>query len=71
MKEPVSMHRLSEDSIARVLYYVRAEIIRDGMDGQEHVDALLTLLATIQSGFMCQPSYPAHSKGAASFKERS
>lgn len=43
MKEPVLMQRLSEKSIARVLYYIRAEAIRDGLDGLDHVDALLTL----------------------------
>lgn len=41
MIKPVLMQRLSEKSIARILYYIRAEIIREGLDGQKHVDALL------------------------------
>ncbi len=41
MKEAVLMQRLSEKSVARVLCYVRSEIIREGLDGQEQVDALL------------------------------
>lgn len=32
---------MQEKSILNVLLHVRAEIIRDGLDGLEHVDALL------------------------------
>lgn len=35
-------HRsIKEDTIVAVLHYVRAEIVRDGLDGLEHVEALL------------------------------
>lgn len=33
---------IKEDTIIDVLSYIRAEIVRDGLDGLEHVDALLT-----------------------------
>ena len=36
-------HRLQPETIIRVLYRLRAEIIREGQDGQEYVDALLWL----------------------------
>ena len=32
-----------EDTILNVLHYLRAEIAREGLDGAEHVDALLRL----------------------------
>jgi hypothetical protein len=35
--------RLHPETIVRVLYRLRAEIIREGQDGLEHVDALLRL----------------------------
>ncbi|MBR9864895.1 MAG: hypothetical protein GYB24_15770 [Rhodobacteraceae bacterium] len=37
------MSKLSPESVGRCLYYIRGEIIRDGLDGIEHVDALLRL----------------------------
>ncbi len=37
------MSRLSEGTIARVLFYIRAEAIREGLQGQDHVEALLRL----------------------------
>lgn len=38
-----TMSRLSEAFIARVLYHLRADAIREGTPGLEHVNALLTL----------------------------
>lgn len=43
MKKSVVMHRISERHIERVLYYVRAELVRSGGDGVEHANALLKL----------------------------
>ena len=34
---------IQEDTILNVLHYLRAEIAREGLDGAEHVDALLRL----------------------------
>ena len=35
------MRPISEQTIISVLRYVRAQIIRDGLEGLEHVEALL------------------------------
>ena len=35
--------RVSENTIRNALLYMRAEILRDGLDGLEHVDALLAM----------------------------
>ena len=34
---------IREDTVLNVLHYLRAEIAREGLDGAEHVDALLRL----------------------------
>lgn len=35
--------RVSEDTIRNALLYIRAEIVRDNLNGLEHVDALLAM----------------------------
>ena len=58
------MQRLSENTIARALYYVRAEIIREGTEGLEHVEALL-----VQRGHDPE-AYHVHKKLPRMFKGR-
>ena len=39
----IRLGRVSEDTIRNALLYIRAEIVRDNLDGLEHVDALLQM----------------------------
>lgn len=41
MTKTTLMSKIGDERIQRCLYYIRGEIIRDGLDGLEHVDALL------------------------------
>ena len=43
MIKKLKMHRHSDETINISLYYLRAQIIRDGADGLEHVEALMKL----------------------------
>ncbi|TCP40140.1 hypothetical protein [Rhodovulum marinum] len=42
-KEHIRLGRVTETSIRNALLYIRAECLRDGAEGLEHVDALLRL----------------------------
>ena len=39
----ICLGRVSEDTIRNALLYIRAERVRDNLDGLEHVDALLQM----------------------------
>lgn len=41
MKQPVRLGRVTETTIRNALLYMRAECLRDGAPGLDHVDALL------------------------------
>ena len=43
MIKQLKMHRHSDETINTSLYYLRAQIIREGVDGLEHVEALMKL----------------------------
>lgn len=43
MIKQLKMHTHSDETIDTSLYYLRAQIIRDGADGLEHVEALMNL----------------------------
>lgn len=43
MIKQLKMHRHSDETINTSLYYLRAQIIREGADGLEHVEALMKL----------------------------
>ena len=43
MIKQLKMNRHSDETITASLYYLRAQIIRDGADGLEHVEALMRL----------------------------
>lgn len=62
------MVRLSEDSIARVLYYVHAEMIRDGVEGLEHADALLRLRGHDPDKYHVPAKRPQIFKGRGSMR---
>ena len=47
----MKMGTASPETIARVLYQVRAEIVREGGDGLEHADALLRARGLDPEGF--------------------
>ncbi|MGB1235731.1 MAG: hypothetical protein ACPG5U_08360 [Planktomarina sp.] len=43
MKLTILIQRLSDVTIERSLFYIRAGIVHDNLDGLDHVDALLKL----------------------------
>lgn len=69
MKQPVLMDRLNEASIARVLYFIRAEIVRDGSEGLDHVNALLEMRGHDPEAYHVPEKTPRRFKGRSSRKQ--
>ena len=54
--------RLTDETIDHVLLYLRAEIIREGLDNLECVDALLDMRAVDVSAYIVPQKRPKHFK---------
>ena len=63
MKETIYMQRLGDERIERVLFFIKSEIVRDGLDGVEHVDALLQMRGIDPDKFKIPAKIPRIFKG--------
>lgn len=68
MKPTINMERFSRKSVERCLYYVRAEIIREGMDGLEHIDGVLAAYGLDPDAYQVPLKRPQTFKGRGSMR---
>ena len=64
MTKTILMSNLSAERVERCLYYIRGGIIRDGLEGLEHVEALLVQYGLDPNVYRVQINALGGSQGA-------